>query len=861
MTMAAMAASLVLVGVAQAAAPANVTMPSISPAGPVTPNTPLTLTAGTYDASATGVTDTWQRCTGGTCTAISPAPTGNTYTTGSGDVGDTIQVSEVATNSGDSPASTTPETTNAVQVNADTSAPTNTTAPSISPAGPVTTNAATLTLTPGTWSATASTVSDTWERCSAGTCTAISPAPTGNTYTTGSTDAGDTIEVSETASNTAGSPATTTTVTSNAVEVDGNTALPTITGTAQQGAALTYKAGTWTGSPTITYTWDSCSTTTTPACNPVGTASSPSYTPAATDVGNTIEVVETATYASGTQTATSLPTAAVTPPVPVNTAAPSISGAAWEGQTLTASSGTWTNTPTSYTYAWELCNSSGTGCSAISGATTTSGATTANYQIPPSGDAGDTIEVQVTASNAGGASALPEPVSTPTAVITVALQEKAAPTISGATVQGQTLTESHATWNIPVTYSYQWYDWNGVDFTAIPGATGQSYQLTAEDVGSEIEVVETGSTGGGSTPAYSALTGQVTNTAGVVTAASSTALVMSPTSPVAGQSVTLIATVTSGARSVPPSGTLSFTSNGSPIAGCTNLAVNGAGQSITVTCPTTFPASAPRLAAAYTPSRGGLVTASSSPTTTVSIPKAPSSTALLAASHVNLGGRTTYTAQVVPPVSSNGSIVPSGTVTFFDGSKTISGCGNQPAFNGFATCGVKYTKIGNHHISSRYNGDNNFASSSSSTALVNVSPAPPAGYVTAFLSWTFRYHGSYTKLTNFSLTGLSRGITISMACNGQGCPFATHKVYVVQKCAKKRVKGKLKCSTPQSKNLLPAFRGRHLGAGTHLTVTITHPQWLGKYYSFTTRKGNGPKYHLACLAVNSTSPGYGCTGR
>jgi hypothetical protein len=62
-------------------------------------------------------------------------------------------------------------------------------------------------------------------------------------------------------------------------------------------------------------------------------------------------------------------------------------------------------------------------------------------------------------------------------------------------------------------------------------------------------------------------------------------------------------------------------------------------------------------------------------------------------------------------------------------------------------------------------------------------------------------------------------------------------------------------------NLLPVFRGRHLSGGTRLTVTITHPNWLGKYYNFTIRNGNRPKQRLACLAVNSTNPGYGCNGK
>ena len=47
--------------------------------------------------------------------------------------------------------------------------------------------------------------------------------------------------------------------------------------------------------------------------------------------------------------------------------APSISGTAVVGQTLTASTGTWTNSPTSYGYQWRRCQ--GTACSPVDGAT------------------------------------------------------------------------------------------------------------------------------------------------------------------------------------------------------------------------------------------------------------------------------------------------------------------------------------------------------------------------------------------------------------------------------------------------------------------------------------------------------------
>ena len=82
-------------------------------------------------------------------------------------------------------------------------------------------------------------------------------------------------------------------------------------------------------------------------------------------------------------------------PVPVNTVLPAISGSKIVGETLTASNGTWNNSPTSYTYQWSSASTAGGSYTNISGATN------ATYVITAS-DLDRYIKVTVTAENGGG---------------------------------------------------------------------------------------------------------------------------------------------------------------------------------------------------------------------------------------------------------------------------------------------------------------------------------------------------------------------------------------------------------------------------------------------------------------------------
>lgn len=73
-----------------------------------------------------------------------------------------------------------------------------------------------------------------------------------------------------------------------------------------------------------------------------------------------------------------------------------ISGKAQQGQTLTGSPGTWSGTtPMTYSYQWQRCDSAGSFCSAVLGAT-------ANTYLLASSDVGHTMRISATATNSAG---------------------------------------------------------------------------------------------------------------------------------------------------------------------------------------------------------------------------------------------------------------------------------------------------------------------------------------------------------------------------------------------------------------------------------------------------------------------------
>jgi GH25 family lysozyme M1 (1,4-beta-N-acetylmuramidase) len=177
---------------------------------------------------------------------------------------------------------------------------------------------------------------------------------------------------------------------------------PTIVGPPVAGQLLAAVPGFWEGGKPIafTYQWRRCDASGA-GCADITGATGETYRPVTDDVGHALKVLVTATSATGPAQATSVPTAAVSPAGtapgarPTNLKPPQILGTPQDGQVLTSSVGTWTGSPTKFTYHWRRCNAGGTSCLAIPHATG------ARRTLTPD-DIGSALSLVVTATGKGG---------------------------------------------------------------------------------------------------------------------------------------------------------------------------------------------------------------------------------------------------------------------------------------------------------------------------------------------------------------------------------------------------------------------------------------------------------------------------
>ena len=280
-----------------------------------------------------------------------------------------------------------------------------------------------LTAGVGTWDGAFSiSYQYQWKRCDAadplnGTCVNIAGA-TSSFYSTVSADAGMRLRVQVTATNSQGSAAQNSESSAPVLTVPVKLSVtPQITGGNTVDSPLSLTAGTWLGSPpiTFTYSWRRCNPIgDPPTCVQIPGATNSTYTPTVQDIGLSIRVWITGTNVSGSDLAITNHTFPIvdkphfSPSVDTQ---PAIAGTPTVGRQLTANTGSYEgDSPIKTTFVWQRCDATGAACHTIPNAKRVVYTTT-------SADAGYTLRISVTATNLYGKMVVP---SAPTDPISAA---------------------------------------------------------------------------------------------------------------------------------------------------------------------------------------------------------------------------------------------------------------------------------------------------------------------------------------------------------------------------------------------------------------------------------------------------------
>ena len=314
---------------------------------------------------------------------------------------------------------------------------------------------------------------------------------TGSSYTLTEDDEGKAITVTVSFTDAEGNPETLTSdptgeVAAAPAQNIQATGVPTISGTLQVGETLTADTtgiANADGLTTVSYSYQWMADDTN-----IQGATDATYTLAEDDEGKAIKVLVSFTDDAGNvESRPSAPTDAVAAPPAQNssaTGAPSISGTAQVGQTLTADTSGIADedglTNAVFSYQW------------VADDEDIAGATGSSYTLTED-DKDKAITVTVSFTDAEGN---PETLtSAPTGEVEAKPNTSATgvPTIDGTAQVGQTLTADTSGIDDEdglnqVVFSYQWIRNDGNADEDIAGATGSSYTLTGDDEGKTIRV-------------------------------------------------------------------------------------------------------------------------------------------------------------------------------------------------------------------------------------------------------------------------------------------------------------------------------------------------------------------------------------
>ncbi len=126
----------------------------------------------------------------------------------------------------------------------------------------------------------------------------------------------------------------------------------------------------------------------------------------------------------------------------------------------------------------------------------------------------------------------------------------------------------------------------------------------------------------------------------------------------------------------------------------------------------------------------------------------------------------------------------------------------------------------------------------------------------ATMTWSFGWSRTYTIVESFAVHGLpsTDDLSITVTCRGRGCPFKhKHLDPGSRICHGHRCTAALPIASRGNVDLIKLFKARRLRVGTHISVSVVRPGWIGKSFMFTVRDNRTPHVHLACLAPGSAT--------
>lgn len=465
-------------------APISETAPSLSGSG--TAGSPLTCSPGRWLPAASTYTYTWLQDGSALATPVTTSDAYSTYVPTAAEVGHVLSCSVSAA---DGAGSSLPLASNAITViSADSGSGTGGTAPpeSLTPAlSGIAQVGQPLTCSTGEAVTGALSYTFTWlQDGSVELAGPLSTTDTQSTYTPSAQDVGHAVSCEVSVTTTSG--ATLSGTTSPVYPADApstapaDLAPPVVSGDPEPGQTMTCSAGSWSPQAlSYTYSWQRDGATT--IAGPVSsTEPSSTYTVSSADLAHAVTCTVSAVDTAGEGTAAvSAPILVQSPApgVPDLTQLPLISGVPEVGQPLSCQAGSWSSSPSTYTYTWQR-----DGLTTVAGPTTTASPT--DLYTVTSADVGHTITCAVAAVNGVGtgiaATALP---ALALAQETGAPVLQSTPIIYGSAAVGETVYCSRGLWNVtPDSYSFSW-QLNAAD---IPGAASDHLAVIAAYAGQTL---------------------------------------------------------------------------------------------------------------------------------------------------------------------------------------------------------------------------------------------------------------------------------------------------------------------------------------------------------------------------------------